>query len=187
MLDLRFVREHKDEVEKAIARRNGGFTLKELLDVDCEYREILSQWENLNRRKNEISESFKSAQIEPGEKEALKDESKQLKVRHEEVSKRRQELEELLNELSLAIPNMPHESVPDGKDENENVVEKIWGDLPKIADPKAHWELGVDLGIFDFERGVKIAESRFTVLMNMGARMERALMNFMLDFHGKNG
>lgn len=187
MLDLRFVRENLETVEKAIARRNGGFSLKELIDTDGEYRQILAEWENLNRRKNEISEAFKTGAARPEEKEALKEESKNLKQRHEEISKRRQELEEKLNELSLGIPNMPDPSVPDGADENENVVVSTWGEIPVIENPRHHFEIGADLGVFDFERGVKVAESRFTVLMNFGARMERALMNFMLDSHGANG
>lgn len=187
MLDLRFVRENLETVEKAIARRNGGFSLQELVDTDGEYRQILAEWENLNRRKNEISEAFKTGSAKPEEKEALKEESKNLKQRHEEISKRRQELEEKLNELSLGIPNMPDPSVPDGADENENVVVSTWGAIPVIENPRHHFEIGTDLGIFDFERGVKVAESRFTVLMNYGARMERALMNFMLDSHGANG
>ncbi|MGD9681994.1 MAG: serine--tRNA ligase [Candidatus Obscuribacterales bacterium] len=187
MLDLRFVRENLETVEKAIARRNGGFSLKELIDTDGEYRQILAEWENLNRRKNEISEAFKTGSARPEEKEALKEESKNLKQRHEEISRRRQELEEKLNELSLGIPNMPDPSVPDGADENENVVVSTWGAIPVIENPRHHFEIGTDLGIFDFERGVKVAESRFTVLMNYGARMERALMNFMLDSHGANG
>jgi len=187
MLDLRFVRENLETVEKAIARRNGGFSLKELVDTDGEYRQILAEWENLNRRKNEISEAFKTGTARPEEKEALKEESKNLKQRHEEISKRRQELEEKLNELSLGIPNMPDPSVPDGADENENVVVSTWGEIPVIENPRHHFEIGADLGVFDFERGVKVAESRFTVLMNYGARMERALMNFMLDSHGANG
>lgn len=187
MLDLRYVRENKEKVEAAISRRNGNTSIKELIQVDEEYRDALSRWEELNRKRNEISESFKTGKFSPEEKEAMKNESKRLKEEYEEVAKQRTVLDEKLKEIQMAIPNMPDDSVPDGKDENENVVVSTWGELPVIKNPRHHYEIGVDLNIFDFERGVKVAESRFTVLYNWGARLERALMNFMLDFHGRNG
>lgn len=187
MLDLRYVRENKEKVEAAISRRNGNTSIKELIQVDEEYRDALSRWEELNRKRNEISESFKTGKFSPEEKEAMKNESKRLKEEYEEVAKQRTVLDEKLKEIQMAIPNMPDDSVPDGKDENENVVVSTWGELPVIKNPRHHYEIGVDLNIFDFERGVKVAESRFTVLYNWGAKLERALMNFMLDFHGKNG
>ena len=187
MLDLRFVRENKDKVEAAISRRNGNTSIKELIQVDEEYRDALASWEELNRRRNEISESFKTGKFSPEEKEAMKNESKKLKEEYEEVSKQRTVLDEKLKEIQMAIPNMPDDSVPDGKDENENVVVSTWGEIPDIKNPRHHYEIGADLNIFDFERGVKVAESRFTVLYNWGAKLERALMNFMLDFHGKHG
>lgn len=187
MLDLGYVRENKEKVEAAISRRNGNTSIKELIQVDEEYRDALSRWEELNRKRNEISESFKTGKFSPEEKEAMKNESKRLKEEYEEVAKQRTVLDEKLKEIQMAIPNMPDDSVPDGKDENENVVVSTWGELPVIENPRHHYEIGVDLNIFDFERGVKVAESRFTVLYNWGARLERALMNFMLDFHGRNG
>lgn len=187
MLDLRFVRENKDKVEAAISRRNGNTSIKELIQVDEEYRDALARWEELNRKRNEISEAFKTGKFSPEEKEAMKNESKKLKEEYEEVSKQRTVLDEKLKEIQMAIPNMPDDSVPDGKDENENVVVSTWGEIPDIKNPRHHYEIGADLNIFDFERGVKVAESRFTVLYNWGAKLERALMNFMLDFHGKHG
>lgn len=187
MLDLKYVRENEEKVEAAISRRSGGFSIKELLKVDEEYRDVLARWEELNRRRNEISESFKSGKVAPDEKENLKAESKKLKEEYEEVSNKRTSLDEKLKELQMAIPNTPDDSVPDGKDENENIEVSKWGEIPDIKSPRAHWDIGADLKIFDFERGVKVAESRFTVLHNIGAKMERALMNFMLDFHSKNG
>lgn len=187
MLDLRYVRENKDKVEAAIGRRNGGFSIKELLVLDEEYREVLARWEDLNRRRNEISESFKSGKFSPEEKKAMAEESKKLKQEHEDVSTKRVELDEKIKELQMAIPNTPDDSVPNGADETENVEVSKWGEVPDIKDPKAHWELGANLNLLDFERGVKIAQSRFTVLFNQGAKLERALMNFMLDFHSKNG
>lgn len=184
MLDLKIIRDKSEEIEKALARRNGGHTLGPILELDKEYRKILADWENSNRRTNEISELFKTGKVSGEQKEALKKESKDLKENRESLEQRKRELEDQLLELQLSIPNPPSASVPDGEDENANVEIHRQGEIPKIENPKPHYELGTELGVFDFERGVKIAESRFTVLMGMGALMERALMNFMLDLHG---
>lgn len=189
MLDIKYIRENLETVEKAIGRRNGGFTLGEIKEIDVEYRSANEQWENFNRRVNEISETFKTkgASLSKEDKAALQEESKQLKEKHKQVGQERTEHWEKLEKLALSIPNMPDESVPDGKDEHDNVEISKWGEIPKIEKPRDHWDIGAELGVFDFERGVKISESRFTVLAGMGAKMERALMNFMLDQHGQNG
>lgn len=187
MLDLKFIRENAAEVEKALARRNGGFSLKGLMESDSQLRKIQAEWEALNKRSNEISDLFKSGKAPKEQMDVLKQETKELKARREEVEKLKQELEDELNALRLSIPNVPDPSVPDGKDETFNVEISTWGQIPAIDNPKHHYELGAELNVFDFQRGVKLAESRFTVLMEMGAKMERALMNFMLDFHSKRG
>ncbi|HEY9732712.1 MAG TPA: serine--tRNA ligase [Drouetiella sp.] len=185
MIDLRLIRENADQVEKALERRNGGFSIKELVEVDAEQRKVQSEWEALNQRANQLQGLIKGAQAD--EREKLKVEAKEVNVRTKEANALRNELEGRVKELHLALPNIPDASVPDGIDETFNVEIHTWGEKPQIANPKEHWELGPPLGIFDFERGVKIAESRFTVLMEMGAKMERALMNFMLDFHSRRG
>ncbi len=187
MLDLKLIRENAAEVEKALARRNGQFSVAELVKVDQRFRDLQTQWELLNQRTNEISELFKTGKADKSQIEQLRAESKELKGKREEIEKEKVALEEELDSLRLGIPNLPHDSVPDGKDETGNVEIKTWGKIPAISNPKHHWELGTELDVFDFERGVKIAESRFTVLMEMGAKMERALMNFMLDLHSKRG
>ncbi len=187
MLDIKLVREKPDFFEKALARRNGGFSIKPLLACDEEFRRIQNEWEDLNRRTNEISESFKTGKFSGSEAEALKEETKTIKARRLEIESLRQELEKKLLEYQLALPNLPDDSVPDGVDEKSNKEIKRWGNLPKLENPLHHYEIGSQLKIFDFERGVKIAESRFTVLLAQGAKIERALMNFMLDFHSKRG
>lgn len=187
MLDIKLIREKPDQVEKALARRHGNISLKEVLDVDQDLRKVIGEWEALNRRSNEISELFKTGKAPKEQIETLRAESKEIKKRSSEIEESKRELEAKMDVLLLAIPNAPDESVPDGEDETSNVEVKRWGDIPAIENPRHHYELGEALGIFDFERGVKIAESRFTVLMDMGAKMERALMNFMLDFHSKRG
>jgi seryl-tRNA synthetase len=187
MLDLKLVRENSDLVARALSRRNGGLSIAKLLEVDQDYRRVQTDWEDLNRRTNEISEQFKTGKVKGEEAAALKQETKDIKVKREEIEARRNELEQVMRELQMALPNLPDESVPDGHDEEANQEVSRWGDLPKIENPRQHFEIGAELDIFDFERGVKLAESRFTVLMPMGAKIERALMNFMLDFHTKRG
>lgn len=185
MLDLRLVREKTDEVEKSLARRHAGFSTSALVKVDSDWRTLQAENESLNRRTNEISEQFKTGKAE--DKDALRKEQQENKKRQSDIKTQLVELESHLHALHLALPNMPDPSVPDGPDEEHNVEQKVWGDKPKIENPKPHYELGTALGVFDFERGVKIAESRFTVLMEWGAKIERALMNFMLDLHSKRG
>ncbi len=187
MLDLKLVREKAEEVEKALARRNGGFSVKELLEVDAEFRKAQGEWERLRQRANEISELFKTGKVPKEQVEALRLETKDLKRQTEESERLKEELEERLTALRMSIPNVPEPSVPDGADETANVEVSRWGDIPGIENPRHHFELGADLNVFDFARGVKLAESRFTVLMEMGAKIERALMNFMLDFHTEKG
>ncbi len=187
MLDIRYIRENTDQVEAALQRRNAGFSVKELVLVDEQYRTVNSEWESLNRRRNEISELFKTAKVEASQKAELQAETKKIKERYETLGKEKDELENKVSQMLLAIPNMPESSVPDGVDENDNAEQHRWGEIPAIADPKPHYELGTELNVFDFERGVKISESRFTVLMTNGARLERAIMNYMLDSHGKRG
>jgi seryl-tRNA synthetase len=187
MLDLKLIRESGEIVEKGLSRRNGGFSIGPLLDIDSSYRQYQAEWEDLNRRSNEISERFKSGKFDSNQATAWKQETKEIKTRREEVEAKKQELEKQLRDLQMSLPNLPDATVPDGKDETNNVEVSRWGDLPKIANPKHHYEIGGELNVFDFERGVKISESRFTVLLSMGAKIERALMNFMLDFHSKRG
>ena len=187
MLDLKQIRENSDFVETQLARRHGGFSIEELKAVDVRQREAQSELELLNRRKNEISELFKTGKASKEEMEALKAEVKEIKVRMEVVQPLAKELEEKRDFLALSIPNLPDPSVPDGADEEANQEIHKWGTIPDIKEPKAHYELGTELAIFDFERGVKISKSRLTVLLHWGARMERALMNFMLDSHAKRG
>ncbi len=183
MLDIKVVRENSDEVQKSLDRRHGGYNIAELLTIDKQVRELLGEWEALNKRSNEISEQFKTGKVAKELMDSLRAETKELKKKREETEPRMKELEAQRDAMLLSTPNLPDPSVPDGADEEGNVLIKTWGTIPEIADPKPHFELGAELGVFDFERGVKLAQSRFTVLMDIGAKMERALMNFMLDLH----
>jgi seryl-tRNA synthetase len=187
MLDIKLIRENSEEIECSLRRRQGGFSIAKLLEIDSEFRLIQNEWEQLNRQSNEISLQFKTGKPQADQIVALKEQTKQIKARHEEIEQTRQKLEESLKVLQMALPNLPDPAVPDGKDELGNIEQKVWGEIPKIENPREHWDLGIEHRIFDFERGVKIAESRFTVLWENGAKIERALMNFMLEFHSARG
>ena len=187
MLDIKLIREKTQEVEQGLARRHGGYSLSQLLEVDASFRKLQAEWESLNHRTNEISEMFKTGKLPKEQIESLRQESKDVKTKREAIEEEKRQVEEKLNSLRLALPNIPHQSVPDGANEEANVEIHTWGEKPNIKEPKHHYELGAELGILDFERGVKLAQSRFTVLMDMGAKLERALMNLMLDLHAKHG
>lgn len=189
MLDPKFLRERPDELKNALARRNPELipAVEEAIALDSEYRQTQSEWETVRARSNEISELFKTGKTAKDQVDALRQETKGLKVREKELDESKKPLKDKLDKLLLSIPNPPDPSVPDGPDETCNKEIKRWGEIPKIENPRPHYEIGTELGVFDFERGVKIAESRFTVLMDMGAKLERALMNFMLDLQARRG
>lgn len=189
MLDPKFFRERPEEFKQSLARRNPDLipVAEELISLDEEVRRAQSEWETVRARANEISEIFKTGKTPKEQMDTLRQETKGLKVREKELDELKKPLEEKRDKLSLSIPNVPDPTVPEGPDEEHNKEIKRWGEVPKIDNPRPHYEIGTELGIFDFERGVKIAESRFTVLMDMGAKLERALMNFMLDMQARRG
>ncbi|NPV27851.1 MAG: serine--tRNA ligase [Firmicutes bacterium] len=184
MLDLKFVRSNPDKVEAALRKRGSQVGLAEFLAVDEKRRKLLVEAEQLKNRRNVVSE-------EVGRRKKSGQDAQELIIEMREVSQRIKnlddEIKELENELEkvlLTIPNIPHESVPAGADSADNPVVRTWGEVPKFDfAPKPHWEIGEDLDILDFERGAKLAGARFTVYKGLGARLERALINFMLDLH----
>ncbi len=156
---------------------------------DAERRASLVEIEDLKRQRNEASREIGRIKREGGDADAQIAAVSELKVRVEEIQGRLSGLEEELGEAHLGFPNLPHESVPEGADEAANRVERVIGE-PRSFDfePKAHWDLGPELGILDFERGAKLAGARFTVYFGAGARLERALISFMIDLHtGEHG
>jgi seryl-tRNA synthetase len=174
MLDLKFIRDNPEVVRQAIKDRQDSAPLDEILKLDSERRQKLLELEELRHQRKELAKQ-KSGAAEKGR--ALRNEIQQLE---EEVRGRDEQIEALL----LQLPNIPHPTTPIGKSEDDNVVLRSWGE-PKKFDfkPAPHWKLGEDLGIIDFERGVKLSGSRFYVLKGLGARLQRALIAFMLDLH----
>jgi seryl-tRNA synthetase len=177
MLDLKFIRENPEAVRQAIENRCIEAPLDEILKLDAERREKLTELENLRRTRKMASKDFQAGQ------DAV-NEGRERRVRVKDLEDDTKRLDEELTRLVLQIPNIPQPSVPLGKSERDNVVMTNWRE-PKVFDftPATHWEIGEKLGIIDFERGVKLAGTRFYVLTGDGARLQRAIINFMLDLH----
>jgi len=183
MLDLNFIREHPDLVKEALVKLNTTAPIDEILALDEERRSLLTEVESMRHRRNVVSKEI--GRMKDGqERQALIAEMRELGKRIKALEARLREVEERLYEAMLQVPNMPHEKVPVGKDESENVVVRTEGE-PRQFDfePLPHWELGPALGIIDFERGVKLAGTRFYVLKGLGAKLQRALISWMIDLH----
>lgn len=179
MLDLKFIRENTDLVRQALANRKDSAPLEEILHLDAERRKKIIELEDLRHSRKEAAKDRKKDRVSAEEGRDLR---KMIKSLEDEVGT----LDIHLAELLLQVPNIPHPSVPLGKDESDNVLVRSWGKLPKFDfTPLPHWQLGESLGIIDFERGVKISGSRFYVLKGLGARLQRALIAFFLDLHTK--
>ncbi len=190
MLDIKFVRENLDEVAQAMANRQMKWDPERFLALDTARREAIQKEESLQSERNTLSKSIGQmmAQGRKEEAEAAKEKVREINEALSAVSVEREAAENDLNALMMMTPNMPDASVPVGIDENDNVEIRRWG-TPRVFDFdfKAHWDLGPDLGIIDFDRGVKIAESRFYLLGGLGARLERSLINFMANTHTSRG
>lgn len=184
MLDLRFLRENVDLVRKAVADRGLEVPLDELLELDESRRRLLTDLEEKRARhkkgNKEIGERVRKGEDPAALREEMGRLSDEIKALEAEVDS----MDAAMRDILVRIPNIPHPSVPVGPDETYNQEVRRWGEPPSFDfPPLPHWELGEGLGILDFQRGVKIAESRFTLLRGKGALLERALINFMLDLH----
>jgi seryl-tRNA synthetase len=177
MLDLKFIRENTDLVRQAIENRRDTAPLDEILEFDQERRRKLLELESLRHQRKQ------SAQKRKTDKETI-EEGRDLRAMIKGLEDEVRSLDNQLEELLLQVPNIPEPSVPAGKDENDSPIVRSWGE-PKKFDftPAPHWKLGESLGIIDFERGVKLSGTRFYVLKGLGARLQRAIISFMLDLH----
>ena len=185
MLDINFIREHPDEVREALKKLNTEAPLDEVLQKDAERREILHKLEALRAKRNSVSKEIPKIKDKAKREETIA-EMRRVGAEIKELEERLRQVEAELKDALLRIPNMPHPSVPVGKDESENVVVRHWGEPRKFDfEPLPHWDLAETLDIIDFKRGVKLSGSRFYVLKGLGARLQRALINWMLDLHIK--
>jgi len=186
MLDLKFIRENVDKVKEAVKNKNEKTDVDLILSLDERRRSLLSEADKLKHQRNIVSERI--AQIKK-EKQDAKEEIERMRKVSTKIASMDKELKEMENKMAtllLTVPNVPHSSVPIGFDEDSNVVVRSWGDIPKFDfEPRPHWELGQILRILDLPKAAKVAGTGFLVLTGKGAKLQRALINFMLDLHTK--
>jgi len=187
MLDIRFVRENPDKVRDALLRRGEApALLEEILDIEQKRRDMLRAVEDRRQQRNSISQQIGKLKQEGKDASGIMAEAKKISDEITGMQEELRTLEEGMMQRLLMIPNIPHEGVPVGRDETENVEIRRWVETPSYPfEPKNHWDIGEGLDILYFERAGKIAGSRFVINKGAGARLERALMNFMLNLHTK--
>ena len=184
MLDIKYLRQNIDFVRKKMLERGQDINLNAFASLDAKRRDILQEVESLRNERNIASKEI-------GERKKKKEDASHLIARMSEVSDRIKDMDESLkiievglDDIIMVIPNIPHESVIYGKSSEDNPVIRVWGEKPQFDfTPKPHWEIGEDLNILDFARGAKITGARFTLYRGLGAMLERAIINLMLDLH----
>lgn len=191
MLDLNFVRDNLPQVEEMLRQRGAdpASVLKDFREVDTQRRQAITEAETMKARRNKASEDINKLKKSGQDATAAIAETKDLREQIQTREKIAADLDARLRDILAGIPNMPHASVPVGHSAEENVEVRRWGAPPKFDfTPKPHWELGAELGVLDLERAVKLTGARFAVYWDLGAKLERALANFMLDLHtGEHG
>lgn len=192
MLDIARIRKEPDVIKKALSRRNPEWVkdIDEVIKIDKNYRDLLGQAEKLSAQRNSISKDIAKAKSQKDEKTAenLQKQVAQIKKDAAELEKQASVFEKKLRDKMLGIPNLPHESVPTGKDETENKEVHKWSEPTKFDfKPKAHWDLAVEDGLVDFERAVKLTGTRFTCYTKYGAKLLRALIQYTLDSNSAAG
>ena len=184
MIDAKYIREHLDEVRERLARRGQAVNFDQFLLIDGERRKNLQEWERLRALQKKVSDEVSKKKKEKQEASDLIAEMKKVSQEMKDLDVIVQGKEKALQDFLLMVPNLPHSSVPVGKDASDNVEVRRWGEIPRFDfKPKPHWDIGEELGILDFKTGAKLAGARFTLYLDLGAKLERALINFMLDLH----
>src|SRR5437773_2187504 len=184
MIDPRLIKERPEELKKMLGPRAEHIDWDSLLKLDKERRALLTKVEELRAQRRKVSDDIATLKRQKQPAEALMVDMKGAGDRIKVLEDNLRETEEQFSAIALGIPNLPHVSVPTGKDVSDNVEIRRWGDPPSMAfSPKPHWELGEHLGILDFERAARMTGARFAVYSGAGAHLERALINFMLDLH----
>jgi seryl-tRNA synthetase len=184
MLEIKFVRQNMELLGKALSDRGESIDLASFSQIDEQRRAVLLELEELRHRRNVVSEEIAKLKKSGNDADSLVLKMREVSARVKELSTLLSQVDEKINDFLSVIPNLPHPSVPVGKDSSENPVCKHVGEPPRFDfEPKAHWDLGKDLHILDFERAARITGSRFPLYLGLGARLERALIAFMLDIH----
>lgn len=188
MLDIRVIRANPEEVIRKLKRRGGEYRISEVLELDEKRREILGAVEELKGKRNKVSEEIAKIKKEKGNADSMILEMKAVSDKIKEDDDKIKEIEDKISAVLLTIPNTPNDSIPDGKSDADNKEVRRWGEPTKFPyEPKAHWDIGEDLGILDFATAGKVTGARFTFYRGLGAKLERALINFMLDTHTAKG
>lgn len=184
MLEIKFVRQNMDAVRASLTKRGGTADLDTFIESDEKRKALIQRIEELRNRRNVVSDEIARMKKAGEDAEALVTEMRDVSGTIKGLDKELSEAEAKLMEILISIPNIPHPSVPEGRDEEDNTLIKEVGEVPAFDfEPLAHWDIGEKLGIFDFERASKITGARFPLYLGAGARLERALINFMLDLH----
>ena len=184
MLEAKYIREHLDEVRERLELRGQSISLNQFVSLDSERRKAIQEWERLRALQKKVSDEVSKRKREEKDASELISEMKKVSQEIKDLDKMVEKKEKALQDFLLLIPNLPHHTVPKGTDSSENAEVRRWGEIPKFDfEPKPHWDLGEELGILDFKSGAKIAGARFTLYWDLGAKLERALINFMLDLH----
>ena len=185
MLELRFIRENISLVKEKTERRGiKDSRIEDFADIDSKRRELLGELESLRNKRKTVSSEIAVLKKENKDADALIADMREAGERIKDLEKQVHEVEESLNEIVMGIPNLCHDSVPEGIDDTENEEIRKWGTIPEFGfEPKPHWEIGEDLGLLDFERAAKLSGARFALLKGFASRLERVLINFMLDLH----
>lgn len=188
MLDIKTLRNEPDKIRQALKNRNNDLDITPAIELDLQRREILAEVEQMKAKQNEITKQIPQMKMAGESTDAVFAEMKELSGEIKELDAKVSEIDEQLRGYMLRIPNIPNDSVPVGKDDSENVEMRRWGEPRKFDfDAKAHWDIGTDLDILDFDRGAKISGTRFTVYRGLGARLERSVIQYFLNTHTANG
>ncbi|WP_026568938.1 serine--tRNA ligase [Sediminibacillus terrae] len=187
MLDMKYLRNNFAEVKDKLKHRGEDLSeLDKFGDLDARRRELIAGTEELKAKRNDVSKQIAELKKQKQDADPYIKEMREVGDKIKAYDTELKEVEEKLQSLLLSIPNIPHESVPVGEDEEDNVEDRKWGEVPSFAfDAKAHWDIATDLDILDFERAAKVTGSRFVFYKGLGARLERALINFMMDLHAE--
>ena len=189
MLDIKRIRQNPEALTEAMRKRRGkGADVSGLIELDAKRRELMQEAEQLKARRNEESAKVPAMKKAGQDTTELMAEMKKVGAQIKELDEKIAAMDEEMNSMLLSIPNIPHESVPEGADDQDNVEMRRWGEVPSFDyEPKAHWDIGEGLNILDFATAGKITGARFTVYRGLGARLERAVISYFLDTHTENG
>ncbi|MBM7707804.1 seryl-tRNA synthetase [Chryseomicrobium aureum] len=187
MLDVRYVRDNFDAVKAKLAKRGEDISEFDQFEVlDQKRRELIAKTEELKSERNKVSEQISTMKRNKENADEAIARMRQVGDEIKALDEELREVEEKFNYMMMRIPNIPHDSVPIGDTEDDNVTHRTWGDAPSFDfEPKAHWDIVTDLKLVDFERAAKVTGSRFAFYRGLGARLERALLNFMMDLHSE--